>query len=96
MSKEDWDKEKEILKGSAEQIFTVSILLGEVVIWLLVSLLVYSEFILGESFSKNAVKMIVVGAIIAILIWLGVFLILKARKRLQERNEEDGENGNRN
>lgn len=96
MSKEDWDKEKEILKGSAEQIFTVSVLLGEVVIWLLVSLLVYSEFILGESFSKNAVKMIVVGAIIAILIWLGVFLILKARKRLQERNEEDGENGNRN
>lgn len=96
MSKADWDKEKEILKGSAEQIFTVSILLGEVVIWLLVSLLVYSEFILGESFFKNVVKMIVVGAITVFLIWLGAFLIIRARKRFQGRDEDDGENGNRN
>jgi|GEM_PF-2556244 type VI protein secretion system component VasK len=95
MSKEDWEREREILKGMADRIFTVSILLGEVVIWLLVTLLVYSEFILGESISKNITKMIVVGVITGILIWLAAFMIIRARRRLRSEIENDEDGGDR-
>ncbi len=89
MSKEDWEKEKKILKGSANQIFTVSAIWGEIVIWLFIFLLVYSEFILSESFVKNLFKIIVVAGVTIFLIWLGVFLIVRSRKLLRRREIED-------
>ncbi len=92
MSKEDWEREKKVLKGSASQIFTVSAIWGEIVIWLFIFLLVYSEFILSESFSKNMFKIIVVAGIIALLIWLGVFLILRSRRYIRKREMEDDRN----
>ncbi len=90
MSKEDWEREREILKASADRIFTVSILLGQIVIWFLVSLLIYSEFILGESVQKNLLKMIIVGAIVIFLIWLSIFSLMRARKRLGNQKKDDG------
>ncbi|MGC8589368.1 MAG: hypothetical protein ACP5UJ_03765 [Athalassotoga sp.] len=89
MSKEDWEKEKKVLKGSADQIFTVSAIWGEIIIWLFIFLLVYSEFILSESFSKNLIKILIVGGIIVFLTWLGVFLIVRSRKWLRKREIED-------
>ncbi len=92
MSKEDWEREKKVLKGSASQIFTVSAIWGEILIWLFIFLLVYSEFILSESFSKNMFKIIVVAGIIAFLIWLGVFLIVRSRRYLRKQEMEDDGN----
>ncbi len=84
MSKEDWEREKQILKGSSNQIFEVSAIWGEVLIWMFLFLLAYSEIILFKSFEKNLLKIVIVAVIMAGLVYLGVFLIIKARRHLKK------------
>lgn len=93
MSKEDWEREKEILKGSSSQIFEVSAIWGEILIWMFLFLLAYSEIILFRSFEKNLLKIVIVGIIMVGLVYLGVFLIIRSRRHLKK---VIGEDDNRN
>ncbi len=84
MSKEDWEREKKILKGSSSQIFEVSAIWGEVLIWMFLFLLAYSEIILFGSFEKNLLKIVIVAVIMAGLVYLGIFLIIRSRRHLKK------------
>ncbi len=76
---------------NARAIYVVSVLLAQIVIWLLVSLLVYSEFALWKmSISQNAFKMFVVAVVMVSLVWLSIFLFKRGKRRISDLNEKHG------
>ncbi len=73
----------------ADAIYIVSVLLAQVVIWLLVSLLVYSEFALWKMPpSQNLFKMIIVAIIVVSLVGLSIFLFKRGKKRISDVKEK--------
>lgn len=87
--KNNHDEDVEI---NADAVYVVSVLLAQIVIWLLVSLLIYSEFALWKmSVSQNAFKMIVVAVVIASLTGLSVFLFKRGKKRVSDLGKRDGQ-----
>jgi predicted permease len=77
------DRDEEDFERQADTIYLTSLLMGQIVIWLLVGLLVYSSIRLSlQSFSENAVKIVIVLLITVALIFLSVFMVKKGKKRV--------------
>jgi len=82
-------KDEKKLSAQADSIYLVSLMLAQITIWLLVMLLVYSEFKIGmESISANMSKMIIVAAITAGLVALSFFLTKLGKKRIKAVREK--------
>ncbi|WP_036221240.1 hypothetical protein [Mesoaciditoga lauensis] len=77
-------RDDEDFKRQADTIYLTSLMMGQIVIWLLVGLLVYSGIRLSvTSFAANWSKIVVVFVITASLIALSVFMIKKGQKRIR-------------
>ncbi len=77
-------RDDEDFKRQADTIYLTSLMMGQIVIWLLVGLLVYSGIRLSViSFATNWSKIVVVFVITASLIALSVFMIKKGQKRIR-------------
>ena len=77
------DKDEEDFERQADTIYLTSLLMGQIAIWLLVGLLVYSSIRLSlQSFSENAVKIAIVLLITVALIFLSVFMVKRGRRRM--------------
>ncbi len=82
-------KDEKGLSVQADSIYLVSLMLAQITIWLLVMLLVYSEFKIGmESLSANMSKMIIVAAITAGLVALSFFLTRLGRRRIKNMRKK--------
>ncbi len=78
------NRDEEDLEKQADTIYLTSLLLGQIVIWLLVALLVYAGIRIGiQSFDKNFVKMIVIFSMTAGLIFLSILIVKKGKKRIR-------------
>ncbi len=78
------EEDKEELEREADMIYLTSLLMGQIVIWLLVGLLVYSGIRLSVlSFSANVTKIAIVFLITAGLVALSIFMIKKGQKRVR-------------
>ncbi len=85
-------KDEKDLSVQADSIYLVSLMLAQITIWLLVMLLVYSEFKIGmESLSANMSKMIVVAAITAGLVALSFFLTRLGKRRIKNIRKKENE-----
>ena len=83
-------KDEKDLSVQADSIYLISLMLAQIAIWLLVMLLVYSEFKIGmESLSANMSKMIIVAAITAGLVALSFFLTKLGRKRINSMRKRE-------
>lgn len=85
-------KDEKDLSVQADSIYLISLMLAQIAIWLLVMLLVYSEFKIGmESLSANTSKMIIVAIITVGLVALSFFLTKVGKKKNKEHEKRRGE-----
>ncbi len=85
-------KDEKGLSAQADSIYLISLMLAQVAIWLLIMLLVYSEFKIGmESLSTNMTKMLVVGAIIIGLVAFSFFITRSGKKRVKKMRKKEDE-----
>ncbi len=78
-------RDDEELRREADTIFITSILMGEIVVWLLIGLLTLAGIrLMIQSFSADLTKIVIVFAMIAGLVALSVFMVKAGKKRMGE------------
>ncbi len=79
------DRDDEEFRREADMIFVTSILMGEIVVWLLIVLLAIAGVkLIIQSFSADLTKIIIVFSMIAGLLGLSVLMIKKGKKRVND------------
>ncbi len=77
--------DEEERRREADTIFITSILMGEIVVWLLIGLLTLAGIkLIIQSFTADVTKILIVFAMIAGLIALSVFMVKAGKKRMGE------------